>query len=50
MSWFRKKVEMEVVRPDGKPEKTKIPERQFNQWAAESKVHPTICQGAAGTS
>jgi hypothetical protein len=44
MGWFRKKVEVEVVGSDGKPKRVKIPERQFNEWAAEGKVHPIECQ------
>jgi hypothetical protein len=44
MTWFGKKVELEVVGSNGKPKMVKISERQFNQWAAKGKVHPRECQ------
>ncbi len=44
MSWFEKKVELEIRGSDGEMKKVKIPERQFKQWAAEGKIHQLECQ------
>lgn len=44
MGWFGKKVEVEIRGSDGKLKKVKIPERQFDQWAAEGKIRRVDCQ------
>jgi hypothetical protein len=45
MAWFwEKKVEVEITGSDGKPKRVKIPERQFNQWAAQGKIQRVDCQ------